>query len=123
MLLANSATSTTWIRYGSTWGSSRRTSTSCDLAPHDLSVLDFILPDHVRPVAVAAHGADPIGAGQSCVAYLTLQLSTGAIAHVHVNWLSPTKVRTTMVCGSKRTLVWDDLNPTQRVAVFDRGWT
>ncbi|MFB7170190.1 Gfo/Idh/MocA family protein [Streptomyces sp. NPDC056254] len=92
-----------------------------DLAPHDLSVLDFILPDHVQPVAVAATGADPIGAGQSCVAYLTLQLSTGAIAHVHVNWLSPTKVRTTMVGGSKRTLVWDDLNPTQRVSVFDRG--
>ncbi|MFC9812662.1 Gfo/Idh/MocA family protein [Streptomyces virginiae] len=92
-----------------------------DLAPHDLSVLDFILPDHVQPVAVAATGADPIGAGQSCVAYLTLQLNTGAIAHVHVNWLSPTKVRTTMVGGSKRTLVWDDLNPTQRVSVFDRG--
>ncbi|MFF9979453.1 Gfo/Idh/MocA family protein [Streptomyces erythrochromogenes] len=92
-----------------------------DLAPHDLSVLDFILPDHVQPLAVAATGADPIGAGQSCVAYLTLQLNTGAIAHVHVNWLSPTKVRTTMVGGSKRTLVWDDLNPTQRVSVFDRG--
>ncbi|MCZ4119411.1 Gfo/Idh/MocA family protein [Streptomyces sp. H39-S7] len=92
-----------------------------DLAPHDLSILDFILPDHVEPVAVAAHGADPIGAGQACVAYLTLQLNTGAIAHVHVNWLSPTKVRTTMVGGSKRTLIWDDLNPAQRVAVFDRG--
>ncbi|MFJ2823253.1 Gfo/Idh/MocA family protein [Streptomyces toxytricini] len=92
-----------------------------DLAPHDLSVLDFVLPDDVRPVAVAAHGADPIGAGQSCVAYLTLQLDTGAIAHVHVNWLSPVKVRTTMVGGSKRTLVWDDLNPSQRVAVYDRG--
>jgi predicted dehydrogenase len=92
-----------------------------DLAPHDLSILDFILPDHVEPVAVAAHGADPIGAGQACVSYLTLQLNTGAIAHVHVNWLSPTKVRTTMVGGSKRTLVWDDLNPAQRVAIFDRG--
>ncbi|MGY6019839.1 Gfo/Idh/MocA family protein [Streptomyces spinosirectus] len=92
-----------------------------DLAPHDLSILDFILPDNVEPVAVAAHGADPIGAGQACVAYLTLQLNTGAIAHVHVNWLSPTKVRTTMVGGSKRTLVWDDLNPAQRVAIFDRG--
>jgi predicted dehydrogenase len=92
-----------------------------DLAPHDLSILDFILPDHVVPVAVAAHGADPIGAGQACVAYLTLQLNTGAIAHVHVNWLSPTKVRTTMVGGAKRTLIWDDLNPAQRVAVFDRG--
>ncbi|GAA3398384.1 Gfo/Idh/MocA family oxidoreductase [Streptomyces roseoviridis] len=92
-----------------------------DLAPHDLSILDFILPEHVEPVAVAAHGADPIGAGQDCITYLTLQLNTGAIAHVHVNWLSPTKVRTTMVGGSKRTLVWDDLNPAQRVAVFDRG--
>lgn len=92
-----------------------------DLAPHDLSILDFILPENVEPVAVAAHGADPIGAGQACVAYLTLQLNTGAIAHVHVNWLSPTKVRTTMVGGSKRTLIWDDLNPAQRVAIFDRG--
>lgn len=92
-----------------------------DLAPHDLSILDFILPENVEPVAVAAHGADPIGAGQACVAYLTLQLNTGAIAHVHVNWLSPTKVRTTMVGGAKRTLVWDDLNPLQRVAIYDRG--
>jgi predicted dehydrogenase len=92
-----------------------------DLAPHDLSILDFVLPDDVQPVAVAAHGADPIGAGRSCVAYLTLELNTGAIAHIHVNWLSPTKVRTTMIGGSKRTLVWDDLNPTQRISIFDRG--
>ncbi len=92
-----------------------------DLAPHDLSIMDFILPDGCRPLAVAAHGADPIGAGRACVAYLTLTLPGDAIAHVHVNWLSPTKVRTTMVGGSKRTLVWDDLHPTQRVSVFDRG--
>ena len=87
----------------------------------DLSILDFILPDGCMPLAVAAHGADPIGAGQACVAYLTLQLPRGAIAHVHVNWLSPIKVRTTTIGGSKRTLVWDDLNPSQRVAVYDRG--
>nr|BFE62988.1 Gfo/Idh/MocA family oxidoreductase [Dactylosporangium thailandense] len=92
-----------------------------DLAPHDLSILDFVLPDGVRPVSVSAHGADPIGAGRACVAYLTLQLNTGAIAHVHVNWLSPIKVRTTIVGGSKRTLVWDDLSPTQRIAIYDRG--
>ena len=92
-----------------------------DLAPHDLSILDSILPEGMEPVAVAAHGADPIGAGRACVAYLTLRLAGGAIAHIHVNWLSPTKVRTTMVGGSKRTVVWDDLNPAQRVAVFDRG--
>lgn len=92
-----------------------------DLAPHDLSILDFILPDRCEVIAVAAHGADPIGAGQACIAYLTLQLTGGAIAHVHINWLSPTKVRTTMIGGSKRTLVWDDLNPAQRISIFDRG--
>jgi predicted dehydrogenase len=92
-----------------------------DLAPHDLSILDFILPDGVHPLAVAAHGADPIGAGQACVGYLTLQLPGGAIAHVHVNWLSPVKVRTTTIGGSKRTLVWDDLNPSQRISLYDRG--
>ncbi|HET9168047.1 MAG TPA: Gfo/Idh/MocA family oxidoreductase [Actinospica sp.] len=92
-----------------------------DLAPHDLSILDYVLPPEVAPVSVAAHGADPIGAGRACVGYLTLNLSDGAIAHFHVNWLSPTKVRTTMIGGSKRTLLWDDLNPSQRVTVFDRG--
>ena len=92
-----------------------------DLAPHDLSILDFVLPDGCMPLAVAAHGADPIGAGQVCVAHLTLQLPGGAIAHAHVNWLSPIKVRTTTIGGSNRTLVWDDLNPSQRIAIYDRG--
>ncbi|MDH6123750.1 Gfo/Idh/MocA family oxidoreductase [Kitasatospora sp. GP82] len=92
-----------------------------DLAPHDLSILDVVLPEEDRPIAVAAQAADPLGVGHACVAYLTLRLASGAIAHVHVNWLSPTKVRTTMVGGSKRTVVWDDLNPQQRIALFDRG--
>ncbi len=92
-----------------------------DLAPHDLSILDFVLPEGLRPVSVAAHGADPLGTGQACIAYLYLQLSGGAIAHVHVNWLSPVKVRTTMVGGSKRTAIWDDTNPAYRLLVFDRG--
>ena len=92
-----------------------------DLAPHDLSILDSILPPGIEPLAVTAQGADPIGAGRSCVAFMTLELSGGAIAHLHVNWLSPTKVRSTLIGGSKRALVWDDLNPVQRVTVFDRG--
>jgi predicted dehydrogenase len=92
-----------------------------DLAPHDLSILDYVLPEGFRPLAVAAHGADPIGAGKACVAYLTLTLPNDSIAHVHVNWLSPTKVRSTVIGGSKRTLVWDDLNPSQRISIFDRG--
>ena len=92
-----------------------------DLAPHDISILESILPPGVEPLSVATHGADPIGAGRSCVAFVTLQLTGGAIAHFHVNWLSPTKVRTTMIGGSKRALLWDDLNRMQRITVFDRG--
>ena len=92
-----------------------------DLAPHDLSIMDAILPVERRPIAVAAHGADPIGAGRACVAHLSLVLPGDAIAHVHVNWLSPTKIRTFVVGGSRRTLVWDDLNPSQRVTIYDRG--
>jgi predicted dehydrogenase len=92
-----------------------------DLAPHDLSVLDYILPGGLRPTGVAAQGADPLGAGKSCVGYLTLPLEGGAMAHVHVNWLSPTKIRQMVVGGSQRTLVWDDLNPQQRISVYDRG--
>jgi len=92
-----------------------------DLAPHDLSILDFVLPEDVRPVAVAAHTGDPIGTGRACVAYMSLWLSNGALAHVHVNWLSPTKIRTTVFGGSRRTIVWDDTNPVRRLAVHDRG--
>lgn len=92
-----------------------------DLAPHDLSILDFVLPEDVIPVAVAAHTSDPIGARRACVAYLSVWLSNGALAHVHVNWLSPTKIRTTVFGGSRRTIVWDDTNPARRLAVHDRG--
>ena len=92
-----------------------------DLAPHDLSIFQAILPEGLFPVEVAAHGSDPIGAGHACVAHLTLRLSNDAIAHVHVNWLSPTKIRTMVVGGSARTAVWDDLNPSQRLSIYDRG--
>ena len=93
-----------------------------DLAPHDLSIFDAILPDDVQPVSVAAHGSDPVGAGHACVAHLTIRLSNDALAHVHVNWLSPTKIRTMVVGGlAAAPMVWDDLNPTQKLSVHDRG--
>jgi predicted dehydrogenase len=92
-----------------------------DLAPHDLSILDFVLPGGCTPVAVSAQGADPIGAGVACIGYLTLHLEGGAIAHIHVNWLSPTKIRTTIIGGSRRIIVWDDLNPSQRLSLYDKG--
>jgi len=92
-----------------------------DLAPHDLSILDFVLPGGLQPVRVSAHGSDPLGAGTSCVGHLVLELGTGAMAHIHVNWLSPTKIRQLVIGGTRRTLVWDDLNPQQRLSVYDRG--
>jgi predicted dehydrogenase len=92
-----------------------------DLAPHDLSILDFVLPGGLLPTGVAAQGGDPLHVGHACVGYLTLPLPGGAIAHVHVNWLSPTKIRRMVVGGSRRTLVWDDLAPQQRLTVYDRG--
>lgn len=92
-----------------------------DLAPHDLSIIDFILPGGLQPLAVSAQGADPLGSGKACVGYLTVPLENGGIAHVHVNWLSPTKIRRMVIGGALRTLVWDDLNPQQRLSVYDRG--
>jgi predicted dehydrogenase len=94
-----------------------------DLGPHDLSILDFVLPDCTLPTAVAAYGADPLGVGQTCVGYMSLPLSNGGIAHAHVNWLSPTKIRTTIIGGSERMIVWDDLHPTQRLSLYDKGVT
>lgn len=92
-----------------------------DLAPHDLSIIDFVLPGGLAPTQVAAYGADPIGAGKSCVGYLMMPLQNGGMAHVHVNWMSPTKIRQMVIGGTRRTLVWDDLNPQQRISVYDRG--
>lgn len=93
-----------------------------DLAPHDLSILDYVLPGGLTPERVAAHGSDPLGAGRSCVGHLTLPVGTnGAMAHISVNWLSPTKIRQMVIGGTRRTLVWDDLNPQQRLSIYDRG--
>jgi predicted dehydrogenase len=93
-----------------------------DLAPHDLSILDFILPGGVT----AAGGGRARGRpdrGRPGVRRVpdAAGCAGGAIAHVHVNWLSPVKVRTTTIGGSKRTVVWDDLNPAQRISIYDRG--
>jgi predicted dehydrogenase len=92
-----------------------------DLAPHDLSIMDFLLPGGLEPASVTAVGADPLGTGKACVGHLSMALPNGAIGHAHVNWLSPTKIRQMVIGGSKRTVVWDDLNPQQRVSVYDRG--
>lgn len=92
-----------------------------DLLPHDLSILDSVLPDQFRPISVSATGVDPIGAGQTTVGYVTLMLPGNAIAHIHVSWLSPVKIRRTVFGGSRRHLLWDDTNPAQRVSIYECG--
>lgn len=92
-----------------------------DLAPHDISILDFVLGDGRELVSVTAQGADPLGLGHACVGYLSLAFDDGLLAHCHLNWLSPTKVRMTTVGGSERMVVWNDLLPAQRVSVFESG--
>jgi len=92
-----------------------------DLAPHDLSILDFILPSGLDVGPVVATGADPLDTGRACIGHASLPLPGGGIANISVNWLSPTKIRSFVIGGRKSTLVWDDLNPMQRVALYDRG--
>ncbi|WP_251717964.1 Gfo/Idh/MocA family protein [Janibacter melonis] len=92
-----------------------------DLAPHDLSILDFVLPGGLAPETLSAVGTDPLGAGTECVGHLSMPVAPEVLAHVHVNWLSPVKVRQMIFGGSRRTLVWDDVNPAQRISIYDRG--
>jgi predicted dehydrogenase len=92
-----------------------------DLAPHDISILDFILGAGRELVSVSAEGADPLGVGHACVGYLTIRFDDGLLAHCHLNWLSPTKIRTAIVGGSHKMVVWNDLLPTQRVGIYESG--
>ena len=93
-----------------------------DLAPDDLSIIDFILPGGgLRPVSVSAHAADPLGTGKACISCLVLPLANGAIAHVHVNWRGATEIRRMIVKGTKRTVVLDDLDQQQTLSFYARG--
>lgn len=92
-----------------------------DLAPHDISILDHVLGSARHPTTVMAQGADPLGVGHPCLGYVSLTFDDGLLAHFHVSWLSPRKVRTTILGGSRRMVVWNDLLPSQRLSVFDSG--
>jgi predicted dehydrogenase len=92
-----------------------------DLAVHDLSIMDFILPG--KPVAVSATGISNIPGQPENVAYITLFFADNRIAHLHVNWLAPVKVRKTLIGGSERMIVYDDLDPSEKVKIYDKGVT
>ena len=89
-----------------------------DLAPHDLSIMDFIIK--ARPEAVSATGQRHLN-GHEDVAFITVHFPERLIAHINVNWLSPVKVRTTLIGAEKKMLVWNDLDTEQKLKVYDRG--
>jgi predicted dehydrogenase len=90
-----------------------------DLAPHDLSILDFLI-DSV-PVSVSAHGVCHVGNDIENMAYVSIKYEDNFISHFHVNWLSPVKIRKTIVGGDKKMIVWDDLEADEKIKVYDKG--
>jgi predicted dehydrogenase len=90
-----------------------------DLAVHDLSIMDFVLG--ARPVAVSATGISHVAGRPEDVAYLTCYFDRPIIAHVHASWLAPVKVRRTMLGGSAKMVIYDDLEPSEKIKVYDKG--
>ena len=90
-----------------------------DLAPHDISIMHYLLK--MDPEAVVATGADHLGGGIENVAYLTVYFPNNLLAHINTNWLSPVKIRQTLIAGSKKMVVWDDNQPSEKVRVYDKG--
>ena len=89
-----------------------------DLAPHDLSIMDHLIQE--SPEAISATGQTHLN-GHEDIAFITLYFPNSVIAHINVNWLSPVKVRTTLIGGEKKMLVWNDLEADQKVKVYDKG--
>jgi predicted dehydrogenase len=89
-----------------------------DLAPHDLSIMDHLIKE--KPEAIVATGQTHLN-GHEDVAFITVYYPNKIIAHVNVNWLSPVKVRTTLIGGEKKMLVWNDLEADEKIKVYDKG--
>lgn len=99
----------------------RDVSVISDLAVHDFSILDYLLGEH--PVAVSASGTNHFPGTPANLAYITLFYNSGTIAHVNVNWLAPVKVRQILIGGSKKMITYDDLDPSEKIKVYDKGVT
>jgi len=89
-----------------------------DLAPHDFSVMDFLIQE--KPVALSATGEIHYN-GFEDIAYVTVYCEQNVIAHFNVNWLSPVKIRTTLLGGDKKMLLWNDLEADEKLKIYDKG--
>jgi predicted dehydrogenase len=92
-----------------------------DLAVHDLGIMDYLLEE--KPVGVSATGMSHLPGRPENVAYLTLFFEQPQIAHIHVNWLAPAKLRRTLIGGSEKMIIYDDLEPSEKIKVYDKGIT
>jgi len=92
-----------------------------DLAPHDLSIMDYLIER--QPYAISALGSCHIERGIEKIAYLMMQFPYHLIAHFHFNWLAPVKIRRTLIAGSRKMILYDDIEPTEKVRVYDKGVT
>jgi len=97
----------------------RDVSVISDLAVHDFSILDRLLDEH--PVAVSASGTNHFPGTPENLAYITLFYDSGTIAHANVSWLAPVKVRQILVGGSKKMVAYDDLEPSEKIKIYDKG--
>jgi len=92
-----------------------------DLAPHDLSIMDYLIER--EPRAISDLGSSHIERGIENIAYLVMLFPDEFIAHFHFNWLAPVKIRRTMIAGSSKMILYDDIEPTEKVRVYDKGVT
>ena len=90
-----------------------------DLAPHDLSIMNYLV--NKRPIAVAATGISHFDNEIENVAYITIYFPGNLIAHFNLSWISPVKIRTTLIGGQKKMIVWNDLAADEKIRVYDRG--
>jgi len=90
-----------------------------DLAPHDLSIMDHVVGR--QAVSLTATGSCHIQPGIENIAYVQLRFDDSFIANFHFNWLSPVKIRRTLIAGSRKMIVYDDIEPTEKVRVYDKG--
>jgi predicted dehydrogenase len=90
-----------------------------DLAPHDASIVENLVKE--QPIAVQAIGVKHVDGQHENIAYVTMLYQSKLIVHFHLNWLSPVKIRTTVLGGSKKMIVWDDMLSSDKVKVYDRG--
>ena len=90
-----------------------------DLAVHDLSILDYVIAE--QPCAISSTGVSHLQGRAENLAYVTLFYNSSLMGHLNVNWLAPVKVRQTMLGGSKKMVVYDDVEPTEKIKVYDKG--